>query len=269
MDLGIENKRALITGSTSGIGAGIAKALAREGAAVVIHGRDLERAEGVAVAIRAEGGRAAVALGDVSTDEGAAESARRALEAFGGIDILVNNAGGMVGAGQVDWMNASVEDWASTYSKNTLAAVRMARLMVAPMRERRWGRVIQISSVAATEPLTSPHYGATKAALSNFSLALSKKLSRSGVTCNTVSPGMIRTPALERWFGKIAAEMGWGDDRERAEAHVLKNLVQQSVDRFGTPEDVGRIVSFLASPLADFINGANFRIDGGAAHAVL
>jgi len=270
MDLRLDGKRALVTGSSAGIGTGIAETLAREGAATVVHGRDRDRAEAVAARIREAGGRAAVAVGDLSTDAGAAAVAEAASAAFGGIDILVNNAGGRSSdAGVVNWLGAEPRDWLDTYEMNTVAALRMIRHLAPAMKERGWGRLIQIGSTAGTSPNAgAPHYGAAKAALVNLTVSLAKAFSRTGVTANTVSPGMVRTPALDAWLDGIAREKGWAGDRRRSEAWVLENIVHQSVGRIGTPEDIAGLVAFVASPLGDFINGANLRIDGGNSPAV-
>lgn len=270
MDLQLAGKRALVTGSTSGIGAGIARTLAAEGAAVVINGRDAPRADSVAEALRAKGAKVAIALGDLSTDEGAQSVAQAAIEAFGGIDILVNNAGGRSSdAGAASWESAGPEDWVDTYQKNTVAAVRLIHLLMGPMKERKWGRIIQIVSSSAAAPNEAvAHYAASKAAMVNMTLSLSKALKFTGVTSNSVSPGMIATPALEGWLDGIAAEKGWPGDRARAETYVVENLVHQTVNRIGQPDDIGALVAYVASPLADFVNGANFRIDGGFSPAI-
>lgn len=270
MDLQLAGKRALVTGSTSGIGVGIAKTLAGEGAAVVINGRDAERAESVAAELRASGAKAAIALGDLSTDEGAESVARAAEQAFGGIDILVNNAGGRSsGGGAALWDSGTPNDWIETYQKNTVAALRLIRLLVEPMKARGWGRIIQIVSASAmTPPDAIPHYAASKAAMVNMTLSLSKALKFTGVTSNAVAPGMITTPALERWMDGVAVDKGFPGDRARAEAYIVENLVHQTVKRIGTPEDIGTLVAYLASPLSEFVNGANFRIDGGGSPAI-
>jgi len=269
MQLNLEGKRALVTGSTSGIGAAIAEMLADEGAHVVINGRDGERAGLIAERLRERGVSAGIALGDVSTDEGARQVAGQAVDALGGIDILVNNAGGTAGTGgHGDWLEASLADWQATHDANMMAAVRLCRLLLPAMQERGWGRLIHISSVAGSEPGTQLHYGATKAALNNFSLGLSRKLARTGITSNVIAPGMIKTPALENWLRTIAEQNGLGADARRGEAYALEHHMKQSVARLGTPEDIARMVAFLASPSADFITGSLFRVDGGAARGL-
>src|SRR5262249_29663364 len=146
MDLQLADKRALVTGSTSGIGAEIARMLALEGVRVVVHGRDRARAQAVATEIEAKGGEAAVALGDLMTEDGLEAVIKATEQAFGSIDILVNNAGGSNSATAAGWFETPVEQWTQSYRQNTLPAVRLAQAFAPAMRQRGWGRLIQISS---------------------------------------------------------------------------------------------------------------------------
>lgn len=269
MDLQLHDKRALVTGSSSGIGAGIARILASEGAHVVIHGRDSERAELVAADIRSHGGRAMVALGDLSFDEGAARVGEAVITELGGVDILINNAGGRTTIGNPPWLDIGLGDWRATYEQNVGAAVRMVRVFASGMKERGWGRIIQIASAAATQ--TEPdlgEYQAAKAALVNVSSSLAKTLAHTGITVNTVSPGMVFTPAARGWMTSVANERGWGEDFAEIERRFTREVIPLSVARIGRPEDVGRLIAFLASPLAAYVTGANFRIDGGQCRSV-
>lgn len=137
MDLQLKGKRALVTGSTSGIGRAIATALAKEGALVVIHGRDKRRAEEEAAAIADHGERALVALGDLSREDDAATVVQYVLSEIGGVDILVNNVGGSDNDG---WSNAEPEDWAAMLNLNVVSTVRLILAFTPRMREQRWGR---------------------------------------------------------------------------------------------------------------------------------
>src|SRR5439155_7765374 len=197
MDLRLTGKRAMVTGSSAGIGEGIAKILAREGAAVVVQGRNETAGRRVQHEIEAAGGKAIVAIGDLSTDEGAKRVADKALTEFGAIDILVNNAGTFPVRG---WADATPQQWLELFNQNVLSMVRMIRLLVPQRRRLGWGRIIQIASVVGTQPLAGlPDYNVTKAAAINMTVSLAKELAQSGVTVNTVSPGPIMTLGWEEW----------------------------------------------------------------------
>jgi len=279
MDLQLQGKRALITGSNSGIGAGIAKTLAAEGVTVVIHGRDGERCTQVAAEIARLGGQVLVALGDLATESGCAEVSDTVTKALGGIDILVNNAGGRASSHRTDgkagpmhaaWLDTHWSDWLWTFEQNVGATVRLIQRFVPGMKERKWGRVIQIASAAATQ--TEPdlaEYQAAKAAMVNITSSLAKTLAHTGVTVNTVSPGAILSPAVVRAFTETAAKMGWAtEDWAEIERRFITELIPISADHFGEPEDIGRMVTLLASPLSSYMTGANYRVDGGQCRSI-
>jgi 3-oxoacyl-[acyl-carrier protein] reductase len=265
VDLKLQGKRALITGSSAGIGAAIARMLAAEGVAVVIHGRDPQKTRSVADTITKAGGKAAVAVGDLATEAGANSVIEAAEKAFGGIDILVNNAGGPVNPNSQGWFDTTIEQWSANYQNNTIPYVRMIKAFAPQMIERRWGRLIQISSRTATAPHPPvASYAASKAGITNLTVSLSKALAGTGVTANTVSPGLIYTPMLDTFLESIAGRMGWGKDMEKAKDYAVKNITGQTVQRLGEASDVAAAVVFLASPLADFIAGTNLHVDGGS-----
>lgn len=146
MDLQLGEKVALVTGSSKGIGAALATALANEGACVIVHGRSAAEADTVADAITAAGARAHVVTGDLTIDGDVAALTAKAKALAGRVDILINNAGGS-GAGE-DWGNAAAVNWASTFDRNVLAAVRVTSAILPHMRAAKWGRIINISSLA-------------------------------------------------------------------------------------------------------------------------
>ncbi|MGE3690294.1 MAG: SDR family NAD(P)-dependent oxidoreductase [Novosphingobium sp.] len=268
MDLQLKGKRALVTGSSSGIGAGIARVLAHEGVQVIVHGRNRDRTEAVVQEIRNAGGDAGVAYGDLAHDEGAAAVA----EASGKIDILINNIGGTesTGGGLAGWFDVKPEHWAGAMQQNLISAVRMIHAFVPAMRERGWGRVINISSGGGASPPDSvPEYCAAKAGLNNMTVGLSKALSRTGVTVNTVSPGCTRTAMFERTLTTMGDAQGWPEDMDTREAKFMDlGIFPCTTERYGRPDDIGSLVAWLASPLSAFVNGANYRIDGGQVQSV-
>jgi NAD(P)-dependent dehydrogenase (short-subunit alcohol dehydrogenase family) len=261
MDLQLKGKRALVTGSSSGIGAAIAKTLAKEGATVAIQGRNHQKVNQVVQDIVEQGGHALAVTGDLTQNEDAQKVVDTVLETLGGIDILVNNAGAYP---LQSWTNATVKDWIENFETNVFSMVRVLNLLLPPMKTLGWGRIIQISSNAGVQAFPgAPHYSATKAANINMSVSLAKELSGTGVTANTVSPGPIVTEGWIDFAQDIAQEQGWGTDLEVVKRKFLEMMGGLPSDRLGEPEDVANLVAFVASPLAGYINGANLRVDGG------
>jgi NAD(P)-dependent dehydrogenase (short-subunit alcohol dehydrogenase family) len=263
MDLQLKDKVALVTGSSSGIGASIAETLAREGAVVIVHGRNAERTKRVADKINKEGGKAFAVIGDLAEEAGAKAVVEGALKAAGRIDILVNNAGGSDVA-PITWESGSLDDWKEKFEQNFFSAVRILQAVLPQMKNLGWGRVVQISTVLATQPETYlVDYAAAKAAMNNATVSLAKEFAKFGVTVNTVSPGPIVTPAFERVARSVAEANGWGDDWDEIEKKFVEESVPTQVGRAGRVEEIASAVAFLASPLAGFITGANLRVDGG------
>jgi NAD(P)-dependent dehydrogenase (short-subunit alcohol dehydrogenase family) len=267
MDLRLAGKRALVTGSSSGIGEAIVKLLAAEGVAVVVHGRDESRANAVAEAIRAGGGNAEVALGDLTTDAGADAVAAAAL-AGGPLDILVNNAGAV--GFFLSWTDATVADWAQTYNTNVISGVRMIQRVVPQMRERHWGRVIQIGGGLSQQPQASgPYYNASLAARHNMAVSLARELKDTGVTSNVVAPGAILVETARAALTHMAPTHGWGETWEEIEHNATQSIAPNDVGRLGRIEEIAAAVAYLASPIADYVSGATIRVDGGTIRSVI
>ena len=266
MDLGLKGKCALVTGSTKGIGEAIARVLALEGATVIVHGRNREKAESVASSIIAKGGQAHVAIGDLTLDNAVEELLTEAEAIAGAIDILVNNAGGS-GEVKESWDNTQPASWSSSYDRNVLAALRVTTRVLPKMRKAKWGRIINISSLAATmPPPTGPDYSACKAAMNAMTASLAKAVAADGITVNAVSPGTIRSSTLEDRFRRVARERGLGDADtpwEHIERVILPIFAQVPVGRVGQLDEIAHAVAFLASQAAGYITGINLRIDGG------
>ena len=266
MDLHLAGKKAVVTGSSSGIGESIAKRLAQEGAAVVIHGRNEKEARRVAADIEGAGGKAMISIGDLSTDDGAQRVVDKALTELGAVDILVNNAGAYPVLG---WMETRPDQWMQLFNQNVVSMVRMIRLLVPQMKELGWGRIIQIASAVGVQPMAGlPSYNVTKAASINMTVSLAKELANTGITVNTVTPGTIMTHGWEEWARGFAKTRGWGDDIAEIERRAVQELLPNSVGRVGRVNEVADLVVFVASPLAGYINGANLRIDGGYVQSV-
>jgi NAD(P)-dependent dehydrogenase (short-subunit alcohol dehydrogenase family) len=262
MDMGLSGKRALVSGSSAGLGRAIAEALGAEGASVVVHGRDAERATAVAAGIRDAGGDAVVVVGDLATDAGA----DAVTEAAGDVDILVNNAGTFDG---LPWSEVTADMWAQIYQVNVISGVRLIERLLPRMRHRGWGRVIQIGGGLAVQPVADqPHYNATLAARHNLTVSLARDLAGTGVTANTVAPGAILTDSVREMAVRVAADRGWGPQWKDIEAAAASQWFPNDIGRFGRPEEIAAATVFLASSHAAYISGAVLRVDGGAIRSV-
>jgi 3-oxoacyl-[acyl-carrier protein] reductase len=265
MDLQLNDKTALVTGSSTGIGEAIAVALAREGTRVVVHGRDRAQTERVVNSITANGGCAYAVLGDLTVDDAVERLVAEAEECVGTIDILVNNAGGS--GPKNDWGTTATAGWASTYDRNVLAAVRVSTRLLPRMRQARWGRVINISSGAATmPPATEPDYSAAKAAMNALTASMAKAVAAEGITVNAISPGTIKSAKLEGGFRAVAAARGIAAENapwEEIQRSVLPLFADVPLGRVGELNELADAVAFLASPLAGYITGINLHVDGG------
>ena len=265
MDLQLDGKKVLVTGSSKGIGAGIASRFAQEGAIVIVHGRNSAQADGVAHAIVKQGGRAHVVLGDLTDDSSVERLLNEALQYAGTIDVLVNNAGGS-GSVKEEWSATQPATWAATYDRNVLASLRVTTRLLPGMRQAGWGRVINISSLAATmPPAVGPDYAACKAAINAMTVSLAKAVAAEGITVNAISPGTIHSDTLDRKFREVGVQHGLDIDApwDSIERIVLPLFAQVPVGRVGQVDDIANVAAFLASPLAGYITGANLRVDGG------
>jgi 3-oxoacyl-[acyl-carrier protein] reductase len=267
MDLKLKGRRALVTGSSSGIGEAIARMLAQEGCAVVVHGRNRERGQKVATDIHAAG----CAIGDLSTDDGAAAVHAEARDALAGsIEILINNAGGSsTGNSSRSPIDISPEQFVSNYHSNTLSSVRLCRHAVPDMVAAKFGRIVNVSSAVAVQPNNlGADYSGAKAALNNFTVSLAGSLKGVGVTVNTISPGIIMVDGMIRW-----GRQRYADDKLTIEEITKRMAADKIFDlppagRLGSPEDLALVACMLASPLSGFITGANYRVDGGQVRSV-
>lgn len=261
MERDLEGRVALVTGSSGGIGRAIGLELGRSGAAIIAHGRDPERTAASAEAFRQLGVDSHIALGPLDTDEGAEAVLAAVQEGPGPVDILVNNAGHFE---VKSWNDADARRWLSVYNDNVGSTVRMVRALAPGMKERGWGRIIQVSSVSAVlAPPLFPDYAAAKAAILNLTATLAKDLAGSGVTVNTVSPGPVVTRTWESFALQIAEVQGWEPDLDATKAALLDSFLGNPSGRLGDPRDIAHAVAFLASPRAGYVNAVNLPVDGG------
>ncbi len=194
--------------------------------------------------VRASGADAEVVLGDITV---AADADAVAVTAQGwGVDVLVNNAGPFV---EHTWDDAEPDAWSASYEGNVVSAVRMVRALVPPMRDQGWGRVINVGSRAATTPLPNMvDYSAAKAAVVNMTSTLARHLADSGVTANTVSPGVIMTEGLREMFAARLAGGGGTQDVDAAVERLEREYAPNPTGRLGRPEDVADVVAFWPAP---------------------
>lgn len=269
MDLKLKGKRAFVSGSSSGLGEAIALELAAEGCDVAVHGRNQERTEKTAKAVAEKGVKTVVTIGDLADGKAADAVTKTALDAFGGIDILVNNVGLVLRLDNPEWSELDPEEWVDSYRVNFISALRLAQAFLPGMRERGWGRIINISSTESTniEGILLD-YAAPKAALNNWTANTSKALGPLGITVNTIIPGIFHTPSVDRWMVEMRDAMGWGDDFAENERKCTSELLPQSIRRFGKPREIAVMAAWIASPLSDYTNGSSIRIDGGHARFV-
>jgi NAD(P)-dependent dehydrogenase (short-subunit alcohol dehydrogenase family) len=245
----------LITGGTRGIGKGIADRLRAGGARVVVAARSVP-----------DGAADDVIAADVSTAEGVAALGAAALDRLGNVDIVVHNVGG---SGQHDGGAATLtdEDWQSALNSNLLAAVRLDRAIVPGMVARGSGAIVHITSIQRRAPLpTTIPYAAAKAALANYSKALSNELAPKGIRVNAVCPGYIETESAYRMAEQIGQINNISVDEARGQ--IMSSIGGIPLGAPGRPADVGELVAFLVSDRAAYITGGEYVIDGGSVRGV-
>jgi NAD(P)-dependent dehydrogenase (short-subunit alcohol dehydrogenase family) len=261
MDVDLRGLRALITGSTSGIGRASASKLAACGAEVIVHGRSPERVDRAVAELRDAGGRAAPAVGDISTAEGC----QLVIDQAGELDILVNNAAWI---GFRPAFEIPDEDWIRSFEVNVMAGVRLTRHYGPLMRDKGWGRIVFISSESGIQiPTEMIHYGFSKAADLAVARGFAQALKGTGVTVNSVLPGPTRTEALAGYVKGQAERTGKSE--QEVEAEFFRNARPTTLlNRFTTPEEIAEVVAFVCSREASAISGAPIRADGGVVQSI-
>ncbi|MEM8985821.1 MAG: glucose 1-dehydrogenase [Pseudomonadota bacterium] len=246
-------RTALVTGGGSGIGAAIAKALAKDGCNVVVSDISLRQAEGVCQELAGAGvsGEAFAVEADVASDEANRLAIEKAAKAFGGVDILVNNAGW---DRIVNFIDTDTELWDKVIAINLRGPIGLTHLVVPGMVERQFGRIINIASDAGRVGSSGEAvYSACKGGMIAFAKTLARELARSGVTANAVCPGPTDTPLLH-------AQLGEGEAGQKI-YEGLKRAIPMK--RLGHPNDLAGLVAFLAGDAASFITGQTVSVSGG------
>jgi 3-oxoacyl-[acyl-carrier protein] reductase len=247
MDLGLTGRRALVTGASSGLGLACAKALAAEGADVVIAARSAERLAAAAVTID----RPVIpVVADVADPNQVDELVAAAVSVLGGIDIVVANAGGPPPG---DFSSTPLERYESALRLNLLSTVALCSATVPAMRERGWGRIVAITSISVREPIPNLILSNTaRAGLTGFLKTLAREVAADGVTVNSLQPGLHATRRVVDVYG---------DDLAAATAAIPAGTI-------GDPDDFGRIAAMLCSHSARFVTGTAIPVDGGQAHGL-
>lgn len=246
MQLGLDGRRALVTGASSGLGLACAQALAAEGARVAIVARSAERLAAAAATIDAP---VEVLVGDLSDPSGATDVADAAVGALGGVDILIANAGGPPPG---TFATTALDLYEPALRLNLLSTVALCHAVVPAMRERGWGRVVAITSISVREPIAQLILSNTaRAGLTGFLKTLAREVAADGVTVNSLQPGMHATERLQQLYGDVSALTG----------DIPAGVI-------GDPADFGKLAAFVCSDAARFLTGTAIPVDGGASHGL-
>ena len=259
MQLNFANKTALVTGANRNTGAIIARTLAQSGVQVIFHANNADDSD----AAVANGIDDAIAVtGDIATEAGCEAVLEQLAANQLQVDILVNNYGT---ASFGKWDSTTSADWLDMYQKNVLSVTRLIQGLTPQMKRAQWGRIVNLGTIGSIRPgKIMPHYYAAKSALATLGASLAQELAGTGITVNTVSPGLIHTPDLEASYRARARKKGWGEDWQDIVAHIVAEDFPNPCGRLATRQEVADLVVFLCSDNAAFINGQNIRIDGGA-----
>lgn len=261
MRLGLENRVCVVSGSTSGIGLEAARLLVEEGATVVISGRSQETVENA----REDTGAALGVAADLAEPEAPAALIEAAEAAFGRVDCLVNNVGI---AYQVDLHELTDDDWEAMWQLNVMSYIRAINAALPGMRERGFGRIVNVSSTAGKRPSTGmPNYSVTKAAVLSLSRLVADLYAKDGILCNAVTPGPTASPA---WLaeGGLADQAAQRSGRSRDE--VLAGVGKgRPLGRLAEPEEIAAVIVFLCSERADYVTGAAWSVDGGTVPVII
>jgi NAD(P)-dependent dehydrogenase (short-subunit alcohol dehydrogenase family) len=263
MIIDLSGTRAIVTGSTAGIGFAIARGLAESGAAVVVNGRSQQRVDAAIAQLREEFPSARVEgiAGDLSTAAGVAAFLPKA----GVADILVNN----LGIFEPKPFDAIPDaDWQRFFETNVMSGIRLSRHYLPAMVSRGWGRIVFISSESGLNiPAEMIHYGMTKTAQLAVSRGLAESAAGTGVTVNAVLPGPTRSEGVADFFGKMARDQSVSQE-EMERQFIAEHRPSSVIQRLATPEEVANMVVYVCSRQASATTGAALRVDGGVVRSI-
>lgn len=263
MDLHLDGKRALVTGSTAGIGFATALGLAREGTEVVVNGRTQARVEDAAQRIREEvpGAKVRAVVADLSNADGC----NALIEAVPALDVLVNNVGIFE---PKPFEEIGDADWLRFFETNVMSGVRLSRHYLKGMRERDWGRIVFVSSESGLQiPPEMIHYGMTKTAQLAIARGIAETTAGTGVTVNSVLPGPTRSEGVATFVERMAQQRGV--DLATLEREFFETARPSSLlRRFASVEEVANMIIYVCSATASATNGAALRVDGGVVRAI-
>jgi NAD(P)-dependent dehydrogenase (short-subunit alcohol dehydrogenase family) len=263
VDLQLQGKTALVTGSTAGIGFAIASLLAKEGATVIVNGRTPGRIEeAVSQIVKAA---PAAKVSGVDADVSSAEGVAKLIAAVPQVDILVNNAGIFE---PKPFQDIPDQDWFRFFEANVMSGVRLSRFYFPKMLKRNWGRIVFISSESALQiPAEMIHYGMTKTAQLAVARGLAELTAGTGVTVNSVLPGPTASEGVKTFVNQLATERG--ESTKQFEKEFFTSARPSSLlKRFATAEEVANLVVYVCSPLASATNGTALRVDGGVVRSI-
>jgi 3-oxoacyl-[acyl-carrier protein] reductase len=263
MDLGINGKRALVTGASSGIGRACAVELAREGARVCAVGRDQARLASVIAEIQSLGAEAFSVSADLATEAGCRAAVDACVQRWGGIDILVNVAGAAQNAHVLDELTPEVIDDALGLKLHSY--LRLSQLAFPYMRVQRWGRIVNIAGAAATSPTaTNLPAGFANVTILNLTRALQDVGAADGILVNTICPGLTNTPRTRHHRVVAAQRAGREPDEAEIEEAIARAAKALPAGRMCEPEEVARVAAFLASEACSYVQASAIYMDGGA-----
>jgi NAD(P)-dependent dehydrogenase (short-subunit alcohol dehydrogenase family) len=264
VELGLRERKALVTGSTAGIGFAAAWMLAGEGAHVVVNGRSQERVDAAVARIREEFPSAE--LSGVAADLGTADGCADLLERVPAVDVLVNNVGIFE---PKPFEEIPDEDWLRFFETNVMSGVRLSRHYLPRMRARKWGRILFVSSESGVQiPVEMIHYGVTKTAQIAIARGLAESLAGTGVTVNSVLPGPTASEGVSTFVEQLARSKGV--DFAAMERDFFRTARPSSLlQRFARPDEVASMILYLCSAQASATTGAAVRVDGGVVRAIL